>query len=203
MEKNEKFMRRVLVVLTVSFWTMGVDAQVINSATFRPFSYSEMMAPAMMATQAFKAAEADLEEYYVKANSELKQGNYDMALFYLERCSRINRQFDGNICDQASLNSAIAKVKSLKQGNSGTRYSTSVPVQPKDKGHVQYNLGYVQLHNSYEIPMRQLASVNSPEIKQLPKQATVEVLEVWENDAMMKVKHNGVVGWISKAWLKK
>lgn len=96
-------MPKAVVLLAMVAFTVEAKAQITVNSRFRPFSLEEMLVLPMLNTQAFREAEAKLEEYYVKANSEKRKGNYDMALFYLDRCSRLNAQFNGNLCSQQAL----------------------------------------------------------------------------------------------------
>lgn len=185
---------KAIVLLAMVAFTGEAKAQLTVNSTFKPFSFEEMLIGPMLATQAFKAAEAKFEEYYVKANSEKRKGNYDMALFYLDRCSRLNAQFKGNLYNQQALDKEVASVKSMMQKNAATSQQKATQTR-------NYNTGRIRLRNSTEIPLRECESIVSDEVAKIAPNSWVNVLFVSPDEWFMKVEYNGMVGYISKAWL--
>ena len=187
-------MPKAVVLLAMVAFTVEAKAQIIVNSRFRPFSLEEMLVLPMLNTQAFREAEAKFEEYYVKANSEKRKGNYDMALFYLDRCSRLNAQFNGNLCSQQALDKEVASVKSMMQKETATSQQKITQTQ-------NYNTGRVRLRNSTDIPLRGSASILSAEVAKIAPYSWVNVLSVSSTSSFMQVEYNGVVGYISKGWL--
>lgn len=68
-----------------------------NNTQFKTFSYEEMLAPLQMATEAYKRAEQEYEEYQLKFTKEVtsKSPNYHIASLYCDRCIKLNARFKG------------------------------------------------------------------------------------------------------------
>ncbi|MCD8184435.1 MAG: hypothetical protein LUE99_16695 [Bacteroides sp.] len=103
---NLQSLLKVATILVMLFATAEAKSQI--KSKFRAMSFDEMVKPLQMATEAYNKAEEDMEEAYLKALYELDDANYKMALFYFEKCSRINKRFEYGICDQKKLNSYIS-----------------------------------------------------------------------------------------------
>lgn len=182
--------RFFIVSVTIVAFSMfsKAEAQIVIDSKFKAMSLDELVAPVRMATEAFEKAEKEFEATFVKAFKEDKKGNYQLALFYLDRCSRINKRFDYNIYNQQQLMSYIQSVnKKIKGSNNKTTTST---------------MQTITLNNSSVIPLRQLNNINSAVVTELPPYATITILEKNDDEVLMKVRFGESVGYISKAWLK-
>ena len=184
LKSNFRSLLKLVVILVILF--VVVDAKSQTSPVYRPFSFEEMARPLILATEAYNKAEEDIEEAFVKAVHEYDKANYELALFYLEKCSRINKRFDFCICNQGTLNSYISNVR--QQTENGKK-------EVKAKGSVL-------LSNNTAISLRKHRSVNSDEIIKIPPHATIFVLEKVEEEIFMKIRYEGHIGYISKGWLK-
>lgn len=177
-----KSLLKVMVLLTFLFVTVESKSQVTINSKFKGIGYDEMIKSAQMATDAYNEAEEVVEEAYLKAISEMEVSNYRMALFYLEKCSKINKRFDYSICNQKDLDDYISYAKRQVEIQKGVN-------------------SIVKLKNVYAIPLRKYNNFNSVEVGKIPPYATIRILERRDEDIMMKVSYEGVDGFISKKWL--
>ena len=194
-QHNFKFLPKAIVVLAILSFATTAKAQLQIGSTFRPLSYEEMVRPIEAATQAFKEASYDLEEYWMKAVTEWENKNYKMSLFYFERCAKINRQFDYQICDQTALDKNISTLKNYF-AKKEAREKAAQAAQP-----AQNSSSTVRLSNTFELPLRQAADVNSKMLTKLPPNAVVKIVEMPYNGFMVKVQYGSWIGYISKGWL--
>ena len=87
----------VVTTLIMLFTTVEIKSQV--TPKFRGMTFDEMAKPLLMATEAYKEAEKDFEEYYVKAMTELETNNpnYKLASYYYDKCIELNTRFKGTL----------------------------------------------------------------------------------------------------------
>lgn len=173
---------KVAAVSILLFATVEAKSQTIINSKFKPISYDEMIRAVERADKAYKKAEEDLEEAYLKALNELDDANYRMALFYFEKCSRINNRFEYNICDQKKLNSYISYVQQQIENQKEAKVS-------------------IRLKNDIAISLKQYKDINSDEIIKLPPYATIFILEKSDNEIFIKIRYKEYIGYISKGWL--
>lgn len=187
MKKNCLYLSLKCVVILMMLLTTAVAKSQSNfnytgKSSFKAYSFEEMAAPLIKATEAFEKAEEDVEEAYVKAMNELEENNYKMALFYFEKCSQINKRFNYQILNQTDLNSNIAYIK---------RKIKEEAKKPKP----------ITLNNSIAISMKQSADINSTEVTKIPPYATIYIIKKEQNELFMKVRYREYVGYISQGWL--
>ena len=111
LKKYLKSSLKGMAFLMMLLATVEAKSQIEINSTYKARTLEETMSLYRPYVQAYKAAEQEFEDAYLKAFLELEDGNYKMSLFYLEKCSRINQKFKGNIFDQKQLNADIANVK--------------------------------------------------------------------------------------------
>ena len=111
LKKYLKSSLKGMAFLMMLLATVEAKSQIVNRATYKPMTFEEASRLYQPYDDAYKTAEQEFEDAYLKAYLELEDGNYKMSLFYLEKCSRINQKFKGNIFDQEQLNSDIANVR--------------------------------------------------------------------------------------------
>jgi len=172
---------RIGTIFIMLFTTVEIKSQVNITSKFKGFTYEELLRPVQMATEAYKEAEEDVEEAYIKATYEIENSNYKMALFYFEKCSRINARFNYNICDQKKLNSYISYVQQMEN-----QKDLNTPIR---------------LNNSITIPLLRYNNPSSDKIIELPKDVTIIILEKKDNEVLIKVKYEDYIGYIPRAWL--
>ena len=93
----------VVTTLIMLFTTVEIKSQV--TPKFRGMTFDEMAKPLLMATEAYKEAEKDFEEYYVKAMTELETNNpnYKLSSYYYDKCIELNTRFKGTLFNWGEL----------------------------------------------------------------------------------------------------
>lgn len=98
---------KVITILVMLLTTVEVNAQFnySNNTQFRAFNYRDMLAPLQMATEAYKRAEQEYEEYQLKFTKEVtsKSPNYHIASLYCDRCIKLNVRFKGALGEWRDL----------------------------------------------------------------------------------------------------
>lgn len=92
---------KVIITLVMLLTTVEVNAQFnySNNTQFKAFNYGDMLAPLQMATEAYKKAEQEYEEYQLKFTKEVasKSPNYHIASLYCDKCIKLNAVFKGSL----------------------------------------------------------------------------------------------------------
>ncbi|WP_279130882.1 tetratricopeptide repeat protein [Butyricimonas virosa] len=100
---NLQLLLKMVSILIILFAAIETKSQVTSK--FRAMTFDERAKPLQMATEAYKVAEKDFEEYYTKAVTELatNKPNYKLALFYYDKCIELNSRFNGTLFNWGKL----------------------------------------------------------------------------------------------------
>ena len=100
---NSQSLLKIVSILIMLFATAETKSQITSK--FRAITFDERAKSLQMATEAYKAAEKDFEEYYTKAITELgtNEPNYTLVSFYYDKCIELNTRFNGTLFNWGKL----------------------------------------------------------------------------------------------------